>query len=79
MTNESDRPRETRTASDFAEVERGGAEAMARRPVILDEDGRRVTDPGQEQRAPEERPTVRQALFDEESRRRGPDGRGAPR
>ena len=68
-----------RQESDFARLERAGAEAMARRPAVRDDRGRLITDPGQEQRAPEERSTVHQALLDKESLRRGPDGRGAPR
>ncbi|MGE3855871.1 MAG: hypothetical protein AB7G21_02800 [Dehalococcoidia bacterium] len=78
MTNEHDRERtaeETPRASresDFARVSRAGAEAMARRPIVVDEQGRRVTDPGQEMRAPEERSSVDQA-------RRGEDEPGGAR
>ena len=53
-----------RTESGFAHEEREGAEAMSRRPLVLDEDKRVVTDPGQDMRSPEEEPNVRQAQQD---------------
>lgn len=58
-----------REASDFQRVERAGFEAMAARPDALDEDGRTVTDPGQDARAPEEQPGVRQAGPDADEQR----------
>ena len=68
-----------RRESGFSRLEREGEAAMERRPVTLDEDGRAITDPGQDMRAPEEQSSVHQALLDDESLERGPDGRGAPR
>lgn len=69
---------EERRESGFAHLERAGAEAMAERPLALDEDGRAIVDPGQDMRAPEEQSSVHQALLDDEALRRGPNGRGAP-
>ncbi|MDA0301721.1 MAG: hypothetical protein O2822_04270 [Chloroflexi bacterium] len=65
-----------RATSGFERVERAGAEAMAQRPDLRDEDGRAITDPGQDARAPEERPTVRQALLDEAEQHIGSDREG---
>ena len=69
------------TESGFARLEREGAEAMAKRPVIRDADGRLITDPGQDMRAPEEEASVRQARLDDDSQREDRDraGTGAPR
>lgn len=65
MMNEQDRDRTEEAPrpgeSDFARVSRAGAEAMARRPNVVDEQGRPITDPGQEKRAPEERASIDQA------------------
>jgi len=67
-SSEAPRPSEQHAsehrASDFERVERAGAEAMAERPKILDRDGRVVSDPGQDARAPEEQSSVRQARLD---------------